>query len=70
MDPRKSISEGTKGNPKLHEELLELAWLSAEDATRAAMYATNLNGMEAEDFDLLACHGYETATWAVKISQQ
>jgi len=70
MDPRKSISEGTKNNPKLQEELLELAWLSEEDAKRAAMYATNLNGMEAVDFDLLARHGYETATWAVKISQQ
>ncbi|MBP0600755.1 patatin-like phospholipase family protein [Herbaspirillum sp. LeCh32-8] len=70
MDPRKSISEGTKGNPKLQEELLELAWISAEDAMRAAMYATNLNGMEAADFDLLARHGYETASWAVKISQQ
>jgi NTE family protein len=36
-------------------------FLSDESATRVASFPTSLGKLNSEDFDLIACHGYETA---------
>ncbi len=38
-----------------------IAWLSNENIDKAANYATNLNAMKPEDFDLVEMQGYQSA---------
>lgn len=38
-------------------------WLTAENVTKAASYPTSLCKMKTDDFDLVALHGHQTASW-------
>ncbi|MBD2944623.1 patatin-like phospholipase family protein [Burkholderia pseudomallei] len=65
-----SIKRFARGREALVAELLTGAWLSSEDAKRAATYSTNLRRLTESSFDLLARHGYETAKWNIEMMSQ
>lgn len=65
-----SIKRFTKGREAIASELLTCSWLSAADAKRAATFSTTLHKLAESSFDLLACHGYETAKWNVEMMSQ
>jgi NTE family protein len=58
-----SIRKLATGREALAAELLKQAWLSEEDARRAATYSTDLRQLDEAMFDLLQRHGYETVKW-------
>ncbi|MDA8305759.1 MAG: patatin-like phospholipase family protein [Deltaproteobacteria bacterium] len=66
-DARKKIETYKQQNPSTADTLLKETWLNAQDAVRAASYATTLRRMREDDFDLLERHGYETAKWNLKL---
>ncbi len=63
VDAREKIEKYRNTNEVVAEDLLSCNWMDSSEINKAISYPTNLKLMEAEVFDRLERHGYETALW-------
>jgi hypothetical protein len=66
-DAKEKLRIYSRHNAIVSELLLRDSWTSTGDVARAAVYRTTLRRMTGADFDLLECHGYETAKWNLRL---
>lgn len=65
-----SIKRFANGRGAVAAGFLNQAWLTADEARRAATYSTTLRQLSEYAFDLLERHGYETAKWNLEMMSQ